>query len=86
MDWVAWMDSETDRWQALIDSGEAWQDAEGARFARSLIVDGLAVLGPESVTGYNGERIPARGEIVPGSPGSVEYRDEMRRKVAAGQV
>lgn len=84
MDWVATMDTWERELQAAIDSGAAWQTPEDAAYARRMIHTGAVTLGPVAVTAYNGERIPARGEIVPGSEGSEEYREKVRAMVAAG--
>jgi hypothetical protein len=84
MDWVATMSQWDDELQAAIDSGEVWQTPEGAAYARRMIHTGAVTLGPVAVTAYTGERIPARGEIVPGSEGSEEYRDKVAAMVAAG--
>jgi hypothetical protein len=84
MDWIDTMGQWTRDLQRAIDTGEVWQTPDGAAYAHRMIHDGLVTLGPDPATAYNGDRIPAIGEIVPGSPGSVEYRDRVAAMVAAG--
>lgn len=60
--------------QALINSGLAWTlQGRVGREAMACIDAGACALGVESRNDYYGNRLPARGEVKPGTPGSVEY-------------
>lgn len=60
--------------QALIDNGMAWR-LEGyvGRAAMAAIEAGECVLGEVGHRDYWGNYVPSRHEVVPGTPGSVEY-------------
>lgn len=63
-----------DAYQALVDSGQAWC-LEGAvgREAMRLIEEGQIALGPTACRDYWGNVVPGRGDVEPGTKGSVEY-------------
>jgi len=84
MDWVDTMDGWTRDLQRAIDDGTAWQTPEDYAYARRMIHSGMVTLGPRPAKAYNGERIPSRDGVVPGTEGSIEYRDKVQAMVAAG--
>lgn len=64
-------------YQAWIDSGTAWRlEGSVGREAFRLIDEGYCVLGPERVTDYWGNVVPAHTDIEDGYPGSLSYRAE----------
>jgi hypothetical protein len=69
--------------QALIDSGAAWKlEGSVGRAAMEAIEEGHCILGPEGHYDTYGGYVPSRDEVKPGTPGSVEYRDEKVQELA----
>lgn len=68
------LDEAVAEYQALINSGVAWR-LEGRIGGRAmwLIQTGRCALGPVAHTDAYGNRVPARGEIRPGAPGSAAF-------------
>ena len=72
-------EAEVARYQELIDSGLAWRlEGSVGREAHHLIQAGYCTLGPERVTDYWGNVVPSKHDVVPGTPGSVEYVEARR--------
>lgn len=77
------LDDEVTAYQALVDSGYAWQlEGHVGRTAMALIESGHVALGPTAHYDYWGNRVPSRDEVEPGTKGSVEYvRERTGREV-----
>lgn len=62
--------------QEMIDSGLAWRlEGSVGRSATAAIQAGECMLGPVACFDAYGNRIPARHEVRPGTPGSPEWCD-----------
>lgn len=70
---AAQMEAGLTQMQDLIDSGEVWK-FEGAmgREAMSLLASGACYLPDYPTYDYYGNRIPARGDLKPGTKGTLE--------------
>ena len=68
-------ESETNEFfQELIDTGQAWKlNGFYGRQAMAMIRSGQCMLGPVGHKDAYGNYVPAREEVVAGSPGSAEF-------------
>jgi hypothetical protein len=62
--------------QTLINTGTWKLQGRVGRSMMDAIEAGVCALGHEAAHDYYGNRIPARGEVEPGTVGSVEYVEE----------
>jgi len=68
-------------YQSLIDNGQAWKlEGHVGRTAMDLIESGYCILGEEGHYDYYGNYIPSRNEVIPGTKGSKEYAEKMRKE------
>jgi hypothetical protein len=66
--------------QFLIDTGQAWlMDGSTGRAAMRAIEAGDCVLGLIGHRDYWGNYVPSRTEVEPGTLGSIEYAERMKR-------
>ena len=66
-------------YQYLIDTGQAWHlEGHVGRTAARLIEDGFCTLGPKRVKDYWGNTIPGRYDVLPGTKGSIEYKEGLQ--------
>jgi hypothetical protein len=65
--------------QNLIDNGEGWtsESALGQAVVQAL-EDGTCVLGTVAHHDYHGRIVPARGDVEPGTKGTLEYANRLR--------
>jgi hypothetical protein len=66
--------------QTLINTGQAWR-MEGAigRQCDAALDLGYAILGPRERIDYWGNVVPSRYQVKPGTKGSVQYANLMRK-------
>ena len=63
--------------QELIDNGNAWRfEGSVGRACKAALESGACMLGDRPQTDAYGHRVPARGEVEPGTEGSPEYCNE----------
>jgi len=66
--------------QSLINSGIVWRmEGSMGRAAMDAIHNGECLLGETGSIDYWGNIIPSRYEVMPGTPGSIEYYERMNQ-------